>query len=118
MRDEFFYLDASLEHVEAVDCSFESQVPWMDSSCFAAAGSALDDLDNAVVAYIDWDHFALHDVDEAAHDSSFHFDTLFKHKQYFVTTLRFHEEILHKLNYHLEECHQMDLMQQLYHQMC
>lgn len=72
------YLDASLEHAEVADYSFDSLVPWMDSSYFAEAGSASDDLGNAVVAYIDWDHFALHDVDEAAHDSSYRFDTLFK----------------------------------------
>lgn len=73
------YLDASLD-VEVADYSFDSQVPWMDSSYFAEAGSALDDLDNAVVAYIDWGHFALHDVDAVAHDSSYHFDTLFEYK--------------------------------------
>lgn len=62
--------------MEVADCPAGSQAPWMGSSYFAAVGSALDDLGSVVVAYIDWDHFALHDVDEAAHDSSYHFDTL------------------------------------------
>lgn len=71
------YLDASLD-VEVVDCSFDNQVPWMRSSYSVAAASAWDveHLDNVVVAYIDWDHFALHDVDAVEHGSSFRFDTL------------------------------------------
>lgn len=65
--------------MEVADCSFDSQVPWMDSSYSAAMRSAWGDgLNNAVVAYTDWDHFALHDVDGVAHDSSCHFDTLHK----------------------------------------
>lgn len=78
------YLDASSEHAVVVDCLIDSQVPWMDSSYFAVVDSALDDLGNAVAAYIGWDHFASHDVDEAAHDSSYHFDTLMQMKQIFL----------------------------------
>lgn len=66
--------------MEAVDYSSDSPVPWMRSSYFAAAAWAWDveHLDNVVVAYIDWDHFALHDVDEVVHGSSYRFDTLMK----------------------------------------
>lgn len=70
-------MDASLEHVKVVDCPFDNQVPWLDSSYFFAAVSALGEhLDNGVVAYIDLDHCALDDADVEVYDSSFHFDTL------------------------------------------
>lgn len=40
MGKQINYLDASLKHVEVVDYSFDSQIPWVDSSYFAEAGSA------------------------------------------------------------------------------
>lgn len=72
------HFDASSEHVLAVGYSFDSWVP-LDSSYFAVAVSAYDEhLDNEVVACIDWDHYAGHDVDVGLYDSSFHFDILAK----------------------------------------
>lgn len=65
-----------MEHEIVVDCSFDSQAPLMDSSCYAVEVSALDEhLDSVAVACIDWDHCALHDAD-AERGSSYHFDTL------------------------------------------
>lgn len=74
-------MDASSEREEAVDYSFDIQVPWMGSSYFAVVVSASDEhLGNVVAAYIDWDHFALHDADVEACDSSYRFDTLTENK--------------------------------------
>lgn len=114
------YLDASLKHEAAVDYSSDIPAPSMDSSWFVVAVSALDvHLDNVAVAYIDWDHFALHDVDEAVHDSSYRFDTLKKQNNKLVYAKNtFFIQIFVVKTHRLEVYHRMDSMQQSYRQMC
>lgn len=71
-----------------------------------------------MVAYIDWDHFALHDVDVVVHGSSSHFDTLFEQNMLSVSKLFALSLDFHTSAYYLGVCHRMDSMPQSYHRMC